>query len=74
MKGKKKLLKRMKEQNQVLVKTDKTGKIGICSMEDYEKMGLEHVSKDEEVSISDSVEHAKIQPAQSRLQHPGCEA
>ena len=36
------------------IETDKTGKIGVCSDENYEYMGKEHTSKDEEITHEES--------------------
>ena len=57
--GLKRLQKRMKEKEVVILKTDKSGKMCLVTWEEYEKMGKEHTSKDEEVGRKGIIEMEK---------------
>ena len=50
-KGLKKLKKRVKNGELVVVRTDKSGKFSIMSLQEYERAGLVHTSKDKEVKV-----------------------
>ena len=50
--GLKKLQKRVKEGSLVVVKTDKSGRFSIMSMEEYESAGRVHTDKDVEVDLA----------------------
>ena len=43
------------EKQIVVYPTDKSGKVGVCSPDAYEKMGLVHTAKDQEVSLETAV-------------------
>ena len=47
--GLKRLQKRIKEKEVVILKTDKSGKMCLVTTEEYKRMGLEHTSKDQEI-------------------------
>ena len=49
--GLKKLQKRVKEGSLVIVKTDKSGRFSVMSMEEYERAGRVHTDKDTEVNL-----------------------
>ena len=49
-KGLASLRKRIKNQEIVILQTDKTGKFAVTDMETYEKMGEEHTGRDEEIT------------------------
>ena len=50
-KGLKSLKKRVKEGQIVVVKTDKSGRFSVMSMQEYERAGLVHTAKDTEVTM-----------------------
>ena len=52
-KGLKKLQKMMKEENLVVLKTDKSGKFATTNLETYIKMGQEHTDKDKVITRTD---------------------
>ena len=54
--GLKKLRKRIKEGEIIVVKTDKSGKLAVVAVEDYIKMGEIHTSNDKEVDEEKSKE------------------
>ena len=51
--GLKSLQKRIQKGDIVALKTDKSGKMTICKMEDYIKMGLERTKNDKEISYEE---------------------
>ena len=57
--GLRSLQKRMKEQEIIMMKTDKSGKLCIISREEYIKMGEEHAKKDREIDRREIIEKVK---------------
>ena len=57
--GLKRLQKRIKEKQIVIVKTDKSGKLCVVTREEYERMGMEHTKKDTEIGRKQIVEMEK---------------
>ena len=53
------LLKRMKNRELIILKTDKSGKLCVVSSEEYRKMGEEHTRKDMEVDRKIIIEKEK---------------
>ena len=51
--GLKKLQKKIKEDNLVILKTDKSGKFATTNLENYLRMGQEHVQKDKVITRTD---------------------
>ena len=47
--GLKSLMKKIKEDKILIMKTDKSGKLAVTTKEKYTEMGMEHVGKDSEV-------------------------
>ena len=58
-KGLASLKKRIKEEELVVLQTDKTGKLVACSRDIYLKMGQEHTAKDREISWGEAEEVLK---------------
>ena len=57
--GLKRLQKRIKENEIVIVKTDKSGKLCLITREEYEKMGAEHTRKDMKIDRKGIMEKEK---------------
>ena len=57
--GLRRLQKRIKEKQVVILKTDKSGKMCLVTREEYEKMGLEHTRKDQEIDRRGIMEKEK---------------
>jgi hypothetical protein len=57
--GLKSLQKRIKAGEVILMKTDKSGKLCICTREEYKKMGEKHTEKDEMVNRKGIIEKEK---------------
>ena len=54
--GLKSLQKRIKEQEIIILKTDKSGKLCVTTREEYRKMGEEHTNKDEVIDRKGIIE------------------
>ena len=52
--GLRRLQKRIREKDVVILKTDKSGKMCLVTREEYEKMGLEHTKKDAHIDSKES--------------------
>ena len=57
--GLRRLQKRIKEKQIVILKTDKSGKMCLVTMEEYKLMGMEHTNKDEEIDRRGIIEIEK---------------
>ena len=57
--GLKSLQKRIKEKEIIIMKTDKSGKMCICTREEYKKMGEKHTEKDDKVDRKSIIEKEK---------------
>ena len=49
--GLRSLSKKVKEGEAIILKTDKSGKLAICTPDTYLEMGMEHIRKDVEIDI-----------------------
>ena len=58
--GLKKLMKRVKNHDIVIMKTDKSNKFAVTTMEKYIELGKKHVNKDKEIDWDEMAEHEKI--------------
>ena len=57
--GLRRLQKRIREKEVVILKTDKSGKMCLVTREEYEKMGLEHTKKDAHIDRKGIIEKEK---------------
>ena len=57
-KGLRSVLKKLKDEEWLIMKTDKSGKFCIVSYEDYIKMGQSHVRKDIRIERKDVIENS----------------
>ena len=57
--GLRRLQKRIKEKEVVILKTDKSGKLCLATREEYERMGAEHTGKDAEIDRKGIIEKEK---------------
>ena len=58
--GLKRLRKRLREKEIIIMKTDKSNKFSVTSVEDYIKLGEEHTGKDKEITLAEITEREKI--------------
>ena len=58
--GLKRLQKRIKDDEAVVLQTDKTGGFAVCSLEDYTNMGWAHVKGDTEITWEKAAENQRI--------------
>ena len=60
IRGLRSILKRIRAGELIVIKTDKSGKFCIVSVEDYLKLGEAHTKKDREISRREVMETEKI--------------
>ena len=60
IRGLRSILKRLRDSEIIIMKTDKSGKFCIVSIEDYLRMGQDHVSKDKDIGRKEVIEIDKL--------------
>ena len=68
IRGLRSILKRLRDSELIIMKTDKSGKFCIVSIEDYLRMGQDHISKDKEIGRLEVIEIDKLLNGQVRCQ------
>ena len=57
--GLRSLQKRIRENDIIIIKTDKSGKMAVISRDEYIKMGEEHTGRDQEIDRKEIIEKEK---------------